>query len=433
MTMVNENNTVAAERVFDLTEVLLASTGKLRYYGIARVVAEIAIELCKLDPAFRYCVYAPGHDCFFEVHPKVGPDGVVNLNVPLGIRQLRLRQKFYNKNLLRDVLAAPVRALINAVNRRAWAKSGVRLDRINLDGKVFVSCGRPKLIVDAIGTMKRQGMRCQIVPLLHDMIPLHDQFGHRQKSFPTNFIGDNQTIISEAALVLANSEFTRDEIISFSNDGHLPPVPHVAAIPLVHECPEGHEAPEQTVPDAPYILSVGTATGRKNVEVIFEAMRRMQAEGKAVPYFCLAGSYRKRTKEYLEDPKFDAVRDHVVIRENPNQTDLVALYRGALALVISSRMEGWGLPAGEALWLGTPAVCSTAPVLREVCGDLGLYFDPDQPDELVGILDRLLGDPVFLAAHRQRISDAKPGMRTWNTVAQDVLQALNSKLPVKAL
>ncbi len=68
----------------------------------------------------------------------------------------------------------------------------------------------------------------------------------------------------------------------------------------------------------------------------------------------LAGAQRKRTDSYLEQTRFDPIRAHINIVTNPNQAELRRLYEGALALAIPSRMEGWGLPLGEALWLGTP-------------------------------------------------------------------------------
>lgn len=421
----DEGIAVKSEIVFDLTEVLLASTSKLRYYGIARVVAEAGAELRKIDPSIRYCVHSPAYDTFLEVVPKFDAEGAVDFCVPAGIRQFRLRKRFYRPNRLRELLARPIRAIVYAINRKAWRKAGITLPELDMEGKIYVSCARPKLIVDAIDTLRQKGKNCAIVPLLHDMIPLHDFFQHRQRDFPTNFIGDNQTVVAHSALIFANSDFTRDEILTFSTQGQLPPVPRVVTIRLVHECPEGAEPAEQLPPAAPYILAVGAATGRKNLEAMFDAMLLLHGTGREVPTLCLAGAFRKRTKQYLDDPRFDRIRERIVIRHNPNQTDLVALYRNAMALVIPSRMEGWGLPAGEALWLGTPAICSTANVFQEVCGELGLYFDPDRPDELAAIIERLMTDVSFAQELRQRITAAKPRLRTWGSVAQEIHNELH--------
>ncbi|MCX8955624.1 glycosyltransferase, partial [Ruegeria sp. NA] len=74
----------------------------------------------------------------------------------------------------------------------------------------------------------------------------------------------------------------------------------------------------------------------------------MKRDGKDVPTLVLAGALRHKTSTYLQSDDCKTIREHVVFRENPNQTDLVNLYKNALALVMPSRMEGWGLPAGEA-------------------------------------------------------------------------------------
>jgi hypothetical protein len=200
----NEGGAVLKQQVvYDLTEVLLASTGRLRFYGIVRVVAEIGAELRKQDPEVRFTVFSQGHGELFEVFPSVRDDGSVDLNVPLGVRQLRMRSRFHTKSTLRDVLLVLIRPIIDRLNRRAWQEAAGDLRPINMDGKTLVSCGRPKLIVDMVSALDRRGTKFELVPLLHDMIPLHD-FEHQLASFPRNFIGDNQVVAGRAIAILAN-------------------------------------------------------------------------------------------------------------------------------------------------------------------------------------------------------------------------------------
>ena len=52
----------------------------------------------------------------------------------------------------------------------------------------------------------------------------------------------------------------------------------------------------------------------------------------------------------------------VELRGRVTDDELDALYRGALALVVPSLLEGYGLPLREALARGTPAVVSDLPV-----------------------------------------------------------------------
>ena len=55
--------------------------------------------------------------------------------------------------------------------------------------------------------------------------------------------------------------------------------------------------------------------------------------------------------------------------------ELADLYRGAAALVLPSRFEGFGLPVLEAMACGAPVVAADEPALREVAGDAAVYAE----------------------------------------------------------
>ena len=55
---------------------------------------------------------------------------------------------------------------------------------------------------------------------------------------------------------------------------------------------------------------------------------------------------------------------------------LVSLIRGAKAALFPSLYEGFGLPALEAMLLGTPVICSNTASLPEVVGDAAVTVDP---------------------------------------------------------
>lgn len=408
--------------VYDVTEVFLASTGKFPYYGIVRVVEEIASEIYRIDPDVRFAMFSYAHDDFLEVCPKIDEKtGRVDLQVPQGIKiSHHLRRRFYTKNSLRDFFLPLAHRFIRVINRARWSQSGLPVKSLDMNGKTLVSTGRPKHMVAALDALDRAKVTYKFIPLLHDMFLLYELSPKNRTAFSSNFIGDNQCVIKRAARIISNSEFTKSDIQKFSREGVLPPLPEIIAVPLVQQCLEGQEPPTQPIPNGPYLLTVGTTLGRKNLEVVFEAMLLLEERGKFVPQLVLAGALRKRVRRYMKAERFDPIRPYLHVVPEPHQTDLGRLYRNAMALVLPSRLEGWGLPAGEALWCGTPAICSTAPVLHEVCGDLGLYFDPDQPNELAAIITRLHEDEAFAQDVRGRIESAAPRLRTWADVARDV-------------
>ncbi len=74
----------------------------------------------------------------------------------------------------------------------------------------------------------------------------------------------------------------------------------------------------------------------------------------------------------------------VILTGQVSDEQLAAIYSGAHALVLSSKDEGFGLPAVEALACGTPVVACDAPALREVLGKRATFVAPGDMQALIG-------------------------------------------------
>lgn len=74
--------------------------------------------------------------------------------------------------------------------------------------------------------------------------------------------------------------------------------------------------------------------------------------------------------------------------------DLVAEYRRAQVLIMSSRYEGFGLPVLEAMACGTPVVSFANSSLTEVVGDAGILVADGDVSEMTRAVRSLLDDPM---------------------------------------
>ncbi len=73
---------------------------------------------------------------------------------------------------------------------------------------------------------------------------------------------------------------------------------------------------------------------------------------------------------------------------------LPALYRAADAFTFASTCETFGLILLEAMAGGLPIACSSRAAMPETLGEQGLYFDPDNEEEIVDALRLLATSPA---------------------------------------
>lgn len=127
-----------------------------------------------------------------------------------------------------------------------------------------------------------------------------------------------------------------------------------------------------------YILYVGSIERRKNLLLLAQALRQLDAGyqvvavGKHTPYADEVAAYLQRhglsrRMQFLHGVPFD---------------ELPALYQLATVFVYPSRYEGFGIPLLEALCSGTPAIGAHGSCLEEAGGLSSLYVSPDDDSAL---------------------------------------------------
>jgi glycosyltransferase involved in cell wall biosynthesis len=115
---------------------------------------------------------------------------------------------------------------------------------------------------------------------------------------------------------------------------------------------------------AEYLLFVGAIQARKDPLAAVEAANEV-----GLP-LVVAGPEREPALARELERRGADLRGYV------EKDELAKLYRGAAALVLPSRYEGFGLPVLEAMACGTPVVANPDPALQEVAGDAALYAEP---------------------------------------------------------
>ena len=213
--------------------------------------------------------------------------------------------------------------------------------------------------------------------------------------------------LGRAARVHAISRHAGDELASLG----VVPAGRVAVVHLGID-PGFAPAPTPTAPR--HALVVGGGDPHKNLELILAVWASPAAP--ALPPLVVAGGA-------AADPRLRPLLAAGTARTvpHPGDDELVALYRGALALLMPSRNEGFGLPALEAMACGCPVLAARAGALPEVCGDAAILLDPDDPGAWREALAALAAEP----ARRARLVGAglaRAGTFTWGRTAQGLLE-----------
>lgn len=201
---------------------------------------------------------------------------------------------------------------------------------------------------------------------------------------------------NQADVVVAPSRYTADRIRSAFS---LSPERVVV-------CPNGAPGwairPAAVTPE--HLLFVGTVSARKNVARLLEAYARVRRTRPDAPPLVLAGQVAPDDAALLAPLKRAPLAGHVRHEGYVDDERLRTLYEQAVALILPSLDEGFGIPALEAMEMGVPVLAARRGALPEVVGDAGLLVDPVDIDALAVGMESLVTD----AALRQRLATAGP-------------------------
>lgn len=238
---------------------------------------------------------------------------------------------------------------------------------------------------------------CPVVVSIHDL-----SFEHLPETFKRRSRTQLRLTVRHsarrAARILSLSEHTRQDII----ETYGVPPQRVTAIPLAapdHFGPVTDYRELQRVRhnygiDGDYILSVGSIQPRKNLARLVRAYASLRESGSAdkLPKLVLVGKRAWLYDETLRVLDETKIKDAVVLTGYVPESDLPALYSGALCFVYPSYFEGFGLPPLEAMKCGAAVIVGNRTSLPEVVGDAALTVDPFDVDAIARAIRKLVND-----------------------------------------
>ena len=257
------------------------------------------------------------------------------------------------------------------------------------------------------------GSPCQTVATIHDLI--HVQFAGEQslaKSVYYRYL--QRPVIRRSPMTLTVSEFSRQQILNWYR---LPDSRVVSVGNGISDAftPDG----SKRVSTEPYFVYVGNTKPHKNLPALLDAFETVANSSDASLLMVVKSDHWLKSE--LEERRL--VKRVKVVSGVDDET-LASFYRGAVAAILPSHFEGFGLPLVEAMACGCPVLGANVTSIPEVMGEAGISFSPNDPAAISKImLDLLSNQPLRQQLAEQGLTRAKDF--SWDQVAQLAFDAIS--------
>jgi len=171
-----------------------------------------------------------------------------------------------------------------------------------------------------------------------------------------------------------------------------------------------------------YFVYVGNAYPHKNVEFAINSICNYnKGEKNKIDFAIVSARNSFVEKLYKHIKSIDASGQIKLLGFVPDR-DLGTLLANSLGFIFPSKKEGFGLPGLEAISAGTLLLASDIPVFREVYGNAAKYFDPENTDSLVSLIEDVAMMPKKKGD--QEVTKAKAVLEkySWEKMAKDTLK-----------
>jgi glycosyltransferase involved in cell wall biosynthesis len=212
---------------------------------------------------------------------------------------------------------------------------------------------------------------------LHDLIPL--DFPEYWPAWHKDLFSRRvNTILRYASALIVSSAAVRDRVLEEMDARKIAKVPiYCARLPSPIEIVLPNSNSDEELGAQSYFVVLGTIEPRKNHSLLLNIWRRLASRGGPVPKLVVIGSRGWQNENVIDMlDRCPSITDYVWEVSGLSNAGVSKLLANAIALLLPSFAEGYGLPIVEALSVGTPVVASDIPVFREIAQDRAIFLDP---------------------------------------------------------
>jgi len=360
----------------------------------------------------------------------------------------------YAKNLIDEILQADSKYYFTFLQEQGLPTENYLLNRSKIFHKPGYFLSKPSKFIEAQWSLPRYIRRdsfdlvhylahvdasyrtpCPYIVSVMDTITLsvHTLYSAPQRLKNRIMHSIARRIVQNASMTIAISEQTKKDIVKYYQ---IAP-DRISVVPLGVEqrfsqkwIPEDilnlrqrYELPES------FILYVGGIDPRKNVGLIFQAMKILLEKNNQCPLLAFAGriSDQNGYPEMMKKIRSLGIEQQIHFLGYVPDNDLPLLYHASTAFIYPSRYEGFGLPVLQAMAAGTPVLTTKLSSIPEVAGDAALYIDPDDPLSLVQALEGIISNSA-LRLSLVNAGEQQASLFSWKRTASETLNVYRTIL-----
>jgi glycosyltransferase involved in cell wall biosynthesis len=249
---------------------------------------------------------------------------------------------------------------------------------------------------------------------------------YKVKQFVGRFVF--KAVGKSSTYILSPTNFVADEFAAFA---HIPR----SKIAVTYEGTDIQSVaplPYDDLTNSRFIMYLGQQSDYKNIRRLMRAHQELRRNDPSL-LLVLVGRLTGKNGPPLVTNKAWAEKqgfEGIMYTDYLPDEQVAWLYQNCLAYVFPSLMEGFGLPALEAMSCGAPLVSSNATCLPEVYGGAAEYFNPTDIADMTAAIGRVIYDP---ARRSELITRGAQQVQkySWRKMAEETLDVYQEALAGK--
>jgi len=299
---------------------------------------------------------------------------------------------------------APVNHLDPA---NAWRRSSTELLR-----EAFLASLNPDIILigslfegfdnDVVCSIGKFSATLPTAVILYDLIPLINRQTYLHNPMVESWYENKLVELQQADLLLAISESSRQEALTFLGVAPETCVNISAAVDQQFHPQKISKELDADIRakyhlDRPFLMYTGGDDPRKNMEGLIRAYARLPKSLRLANQLAIVCKLSSQSHHNLiQLAKREGLGlDEVIFTGFVPDEELITLYQLCMAVVFPSLHEGFGLPVLEAMSCGKAVIGSNTSSVPEVIGFEDALFDPRDDAAIAKKLEQVLTDKVF--------------------------------------